>query len=125
MEAYLAHIAPDGREQTVLEHLTGTAELAEKFGASFDGEEQTVEILCENSLAGVMIDRFGKEVRMSRVDDEHFKVAVKVAASKHFVHWVMALGSGAKIIGPENLVHEVNEEIKRLAEQYRENLSNK
>ena len=56
---------------------------------------------------------------------QHFKVAVKVAASKHFVHWVMALGSGAKIIGPENLVHEVNEEIKRLAEQYRENLSNK
>ncbi len=41
MEAYLAHIAPDGREQTVLEHLTGTAELAEKFGASFGGEEQT------------------------------------------------------------------------------------
>ena len=41
MEAYLAHIAPDGREQTVLEHLTGTAELAEKFGAPFGGEEQT------------------------------------------------------------------------------------
>lgn len=101
------------------------AAYAKKMFNMFDGEEQTVEILCENSLAGVMIDRFGKEVRMSRVDDEHFKVAVKVAASKHFVHWVMALGSGAKIIGPENLVHEVNEEIKRLAEQYRENLSNK
>lgn len=41
MEAYLAHIAPDGREQTVLEHLTGTAELAEKFGAPFGEEEQT------------------------------------------------------------------------------------
>ena len=101
------------------------AAYAKKMFNMFDGEEQTVEILCENSLAGVMIDRFGKEVRMSRVDDEHLKVAVKVAASKHFVHWVMALGSGAKIIGPENLVHEVNEEIKRLAEQYRENLSNK
>ena len=96
------------------------AAYAKKMFNMFDGEEQTVEILCENSLAGVMIDRFGKEVWMSRVDDEHFKVAVKVAASKHFVHWVMALGSGAKIIGPENLVHEVNEEIKRLAEQYRE-----
>ena len=96
------------------------AAYAKKMFNMFDGEEQTVEILCENSLAGVMIDRFGKEVRMSRVDDEHFKVAVKVAASKHFVHWVMALGSGAKIIGPENLVHEVNEEIKRLADQYRE-----
>ena len=40
MEVYLAHIAPDGREQTVQEHLIGTAKLAEEFGKSFGGEEQ-------------------------------------------------------------------------------------
>ena len=97
------------------------AAYAKKMFNMFEGEEQTVEILCENSLAGVMIDRFGTGPILTPCPDgEHFKVAVKVAASKHFVHWVMALGSGAKIIGPENLVHEVNEEIKRLAEQYRE-----
>ena len=49
MEAYLAHIAQDGREQTVLEHLTGTAELAAEFGASFGGEKQA-------SLAGLAHD---------------------------------------------------------------------
>ena len=31
MERYLAHIAEDGREQTVQEHLTGTAKLAATF----------------------------------------------------------------------------------------------
>ena len=31
-----------------------------------------------------------------------------------FIHWVMALGEGAKIIGPESLVDEVKEEISRL-----------
>ena len=66
-----------------------------------------------------MIDRFGKDVRMLKVDDEHFRVVVKVAASKHFIHWVMALGEGAKIIGPESLVDEVKEEISRLSNQYR------
>lgn len=30
----------------------------------------------------------------------------------------MALGSGAKIVGPENLVKEVKEEIQRLSAQY-------
>lgn len=40
MERYLAHIARDGREQTVGEHLTGTAELAESFARPFGGEEQ-------------------------------------------------------------------------------------
>ena len=84
----------------------------------FDGEEQSVEILCENHLAGVMIDRFGKDVRMQKVDDEHFRVMVRVAASSHFIHWVMALGAGAKITGPETLVEEIQEEIQRLARQY-------
>lgn len=32
---YLAHIADDGREQTIAEHLRGTAELAAGFAAAF------------------------------------------------------------------------------------------
>ena len=94
------------------------AAYAKKMFNMYDGEEQNVEILCDNSLAGVMIDRFGKDVRILKVDDEHFRVLVKVAASKHFIHWIMALGEGAKIIGPESLVKEVQDEIRRLAEQY-------
>ena len=37
---FLAHIAEDGREQTVLEHLTGTAQLAAAFARPFGAEEQ-------------------------------------------------------------------------------------
>lgn len=96
------------------------AAYAKKMFSMFDGEEQTVEILCINNLAGVMIDRFGKDVRMMKVDDEHFRVVVNVAASKHFIHWIMALGEGAKIIGPESLVEEIKEEIIRLSDQYSE-----
>lgn len=94
------------------------AEYAKKMFNMFDGEEQDVEILCINDLAGVMIDRFGKDIRMLKVDEEHFKVKAKVAASSHFIHWIMALGAGAQIIGPENLVEEVRKEIRRLADQY-------
>lgn len=94
------------------------AAYSKKMFNMFDGEEQRVEILCENYLAGVMIDRFGKDVRMQKVDDDHFRVVVKVAASNHFIHWVMALGKGARITGPESLVAEIKEEINRLKEQY-------
>lgn len=37
---YFAHRADDLREQTVLEHLTGTAELCAQFAAAFGAEEQ-------------------------------------------------------------------------------------
>lgn len=36
---FLAHIAEDGREQTVDEHERGTAELCAKFAAQFGAEE--------------------------------------------------------------------------------------
>ena len=37
---YLAHISQDGRRQTVLEHLDGTAELCAGFAAAFRAEDQ-------------------------------------------------------------------------------------
>ena len=40
MEAYLAHIADDGREQSVEEHLKGTAERCAQFSAAFGAAEQ-------------------------------------------------------------------------------------
>lgn len=91
---------------------------AKKMFGMFSGEEETVKILCRNELAGVMIDRFGKDVMLVKVDAEHFCVNVKVAVSRQFLAWVIALGDGAKIIGPESVVLEVKKEIERLAMQY-------
>ena len=92
---------------------------AKKMFGMFSGEEEMVKILCRNELAGVMIDRFGKDVTMVKVDAEHFYVNVKVAVSGQFLSWVMALGDGAKIVAPERVVERVRAEIKRLAEQYK------
>ena len=39
MGIFLAHIANDGREQTVVEHLNGTAELSAEFAEAFDTAE--------------------------------------------------------------------------------------
>lgn len=91
---------------------------AKKMFGMFSGEEETVKILCRNELAGVMIDRFGKDVMLVKVDAEHFYVNVKVAVSRQFLAWVIALGDGAKIIGPESVVLEVKKEIERLVMQY-------
>ena len=72
----------------------------------------------DNQMAGVVIDRFGKDVSMVPVDDNHFSISVDVVVSQQFFGWVFALGEGAKIIGPESVVQQVNHEIRRLVEQY-------
>lgn len=84
----------------------------------FGGKETTVSLLCENSLAGAVIDRFGKDIILSRTDENHFVTRVNVSASRQFLGWVFALGDGVKITAPESMVEQMRLEAERLAEQY-------
>ncbi len=89
-----------------------------KMFGMFGGEEETVKLECENSFAGVMIDRFGKDVILMKKDEGHFAVHVKVAVSRQFLSWVIGLGEGAKITGPEKVIGQMREEAARLMRQY-------
>lgn len=94
------------------------ADYAKKSFGMFGGEEQKVKLLVHNSLAGVIIDRFGKNVMMVPVDQEHFSVNIGVHVSRQFLGWVFSLGEMAKIVGPEDVVEQMKEETRRLARQY-------
>ena len=96
------------------------ADYAKKSFGMYGGKEQDVKMLVENHLAGVMIDRFGKDIMMVPVDKEHFSVKVQVHVSRQFLGWVISLGEGIKIIGPDEVVGQMKQEIKRLVEQYGE-----
>ena len=69
--------------------------------------------------SGVMIDRFGKDVSMIRLDDKRFVVNVEVAVSRQFLAWIIGLGEGITLAGPQNVVEMMNAEIDRLIKQYK------
>lgn len=94
------------------------AEYTKKSFGMFGGKEQKVKLLVENRLAGVIIDRFGKDVMFLPVDEEHFTVNVDVRVSGQFFAWIFSLGDGVKILGPEDVVEQVRNEIRRLERQY-------
>lgn len=94
------------------------ADYAKKSFGMFGGEEQTVRLKVHNSLAGVIIDRFGKDVIMIPVDKDHFSVNVEVRVSRQFLGWVFSVGEKVKIIGPEAVVDRMKEEVVRLQKQY-------
>lgn len=95
------------------------AAYARKMFGMYGGKEEKVRIECDNSFAGVMIDRFGKDVSMLRLDDEHFVVNVEVAVSRQFLAWIIGLGEGVTLTGPDNVVEMMNTEIDRLVKQYK------
>lgn len=91
---------------------------AKKTFGMFGGKEQTVKLECANEMVGVIIDRFGKDVSLIRLDDNHFTVNVNVAVSKQFMAWVFALGEGVRIVGPDSVVEQMRCEAERLIGQY-------
>ena len=91
---------------------------SKKMFGMYDGEIQTVKLECENRLVGVIIDRFGKNIQVIKLSNDYFTANVEVAVSKQFIAWVIGIGSGAKIVGPENVVEMMRNEVRRLNEQY-------
>ena len=95
------------------------ADYAKKSFGMFGGKERTVKLLVKNNLAGVIIDRFGKDVMMIPADNEHFTVSVDIHVSKQFLGWGFSLGENIKILGPDDGVEMMKGEIGRLVGQYK------
>lgn len=111
-------ITSDKRQGKELFKEFDMASYARKMFGMFDGDEENVKMICKNSMAGVMIDRFGKDIKMLKRDEEHFETSVKVAVSRQFLAWVISLGDAVKITGPSQVVDKIRNEVVRLSEQY-------
>ena len=116
----MLHIKLSGESREGKEHFKklDMADYAKKSFGMFGGKEQTVKLLVKNNLAGVIVDRFGKDVMMIPTDDEHFNVSVDVRVSRQFLGWVFSLGEDVKIVGPDDVVKQMKMEINRLTLQY-------
>ena len=84
----------------------------------YGGNETRATIEAENAMVGVLIDRFGKDIIIVPIDEDHFRTVVNVAVSKQFFGWIMALGEGIKITGPDAVVDQMKAEIVRMVRQY-------
>lgn len=76
---------------------------SKKTFGMYGGKEESVTLRCKNSLAGVVIDRFGADVPFFSDGDGYFTFTVKVHNSPLFLSWVMNFGADVKIVSPENV----------------------
>ena len=87
----------------------------------FGGASETVEIEFDNHLAGVVLDRFGKDVVMLKTDEQHFKIRAEVMVSPQFFAWVFGLETGARIVGPDSVVAGMLEQLDAVRKTYESN----
>ena len=94
------------------------AKYAKRVFAMFAGEETRVTLEGPNELVGVVLDRFGKDITLYKKDEGHFIAYVDVAVSRHFLGWVIAVGEGLRITGPDHVVEQMKEMAGQLARDY-------
>ena len=85
----------------------------------FGGKAESVTLRCDNSLAGVIIDRFGQEAVFRKVDEDHFDFTASAVLSPQFYSWVFGFGGRMKIIESEKAKKEFLEQLNCVKELYK------
>ena len=115
MQLSILSLAREGKEE--FRQFDAAKYTRQVFGM-FGGELMRVSLEGRNEMAGVLLDRFGKDITIIPKDSEHFSAGVEVAVSRHFLGWIIALGDGIRVTGPEKLVEEMKAEVRRLSSLY-------
>ena len=72
----------------------------------FSGETESVKMRFHNSLAGVVIDRFGRDVLLIPDGPEHFIFTAEITVSPIYFGWISGFGDRARILHPRAVVEK-------------------
>jgi predicted DNA-binding transcriptional regulator YafY len=93
------------------------SDYSRKVFGMYGGREELVVFECRDSLAGVMIDRFGFDPVFHKTDFG-FKFSLRVMVSPTFFAWALGFGDQIKILGPSSVVDELKEMIDKTRSLY-------
>ena len=94
------------------------ADYAEKRFDMFDGPEKRVVLKIIDSMYPIIADKFGKEIDVDIYDGTHLYVEANVCVSDQFLAWILSLGNGVQIEGPEEAVQKMKDMLSERADLY-------
>lgn len=112
-------ILDEKREGRELFEKFNTADFSKKTFGMFAGDEQEVVLQCSESLIGVILDRFGTDTAIRKINEESFRVRVRINVSPQFFGWLTGLGSDVIIASPENVAEDYKDYIRSIIENYK------
>lgn len=115
----MERIALTGQQREGQKHFQeqfNVAAYTRKMFGMFSGAERTVRLRCENRFIGVIRDRFGSDLMLQKLDEEHFAVNVTVAVSPQFFSWIFGLGGAVRILEPEEVHNLFQEQLQSMIE---------
>ncbi|NLO47291.1 MAG: WYL domain-containing protein [Clostridiales bacterium] len=94
------------------------ADYAKKVFGMYSGVEERITLQFDNSLIGVVLDRFGKNVTIFKKDENSFVINVSVNISPMFLGWLFGFGGKVRILSPESLIKTFGNAAAEITERY-------
>lgn len=91
----------------------------QKTFSMFGGPTEKVALKFSNELIGSVIDRFGTDIIIQKVDDQTFSTEVYANISSSFLSWVFQFDGKAVITGPDAVVEQMKQLVDRQCNIYR------
>jgi len=85
----------------------------------YSGRQGQVRLRCAARMAGVVLDRFGRDVILVPEGDDRFTVTLEVVVSPPFWGWLFTLGEEVEVLSPDWAREEFRQRLERAAERYR------
>lgn len=91
---------------------------SKKIFGMFAGQEKTVRLQCHTRMIGAILDQFGPEVSIRKVDEERVITRMEVAVSPQFFGWLAGLGAQVQIISPDDVKKEYMRYLSNIVYSY-------
>ena len=95
------------------------ASYSKQIFGMFAGVSKNVLLECENELAGVIFDRFGTDITITKRTETSFNFIAKVIISPIFFAWVMSFGGRVKILSPDSVITELKTYAENVLSTYK------
>lgn len=84
----------------------------------FTDKPEKVVISAKKWMMDDIVDWFGKDVKVSTIDDENIKVELIVSPTA-MKFWALQYGENAEVLAPEHLRNEIRQSIEQMCEKYK------
>lgn len=86
----------------------------------FSGDEELIRLEFNTKLINVVIDRFGLEADIRKVDDSTFILTTMASVSDGLIGWILTWGHDVKVLSPDHLRDRLKDVSQKMWEQYKD-----
>lgn len=84
----------------------------------FSGDPKTVVFEADNGMIELLLDEFGKGVKIRQLDNGRLHCTVEVQQSPTFINWCCSFGSRLTVISPPSTLQAIKAHLLETLEQY-------